>query len=214
MPPCTGSIHAYKTWTVQCRQPSCSAQVTHLTPLTAVTPNQQAAPPKQGSDQPVRQDTDPARRIIPGVKPPCGSHPSDPAQPAAHQNQIHDRKTNNAPPATRPGIAKRHHRTTTPTGMRCNQQHQALEHGKPPRLSCDEDRTDRRVSPRHKPPCGFVGGGSDRDRTDDPLLAKQVLSQLSYAPELVGQNRPAPSWWAREDLNLRPHAYQACALTN
>ena len=23
-----------------------------------------------------------------------------------------------------------------------------------------------------------------------------------------------PFWWAREDLNLRPHAYQACALTN
>src|SRR2546428_14174122 len=27
----------------------------------------------------------------------------------------------------------------------------------------------------------FVGG-ADRDRTDDPLLAKQVLSQLSYSP--------------------------------
>ena len=27
----------------------------------------------------------------------------------------------------------------------------------------------------------FLGGGR-RDRTDDPLLAKQVLSQLSYAP--------------------------------
>ena len=25
---------------------------------------------------------------------------------------------------------------------------------------------------------------------------------------------PPKSWWAREDLNLRPHAYQACALTN
>jgi hypothetical protein len=25
-------------------------------------------------------------------------------------------------------------------------------------------------------------GGDDRVRTDDPLLAKQVLSQLSYAP--------------------------------
>jgi hypothetical protein len=47
--------------------------------------------------------------------------------------------------------------------------------------------------------------GDDRDRTGDPLLAKQVLSQLSYAPTLA---------WAREDLNLRPHAYQACALTN
>ena len=28
----------------------------------------------------------------------------------------------------------------------------------------------------------FVTGGADRDRTDDPLLAKQVLSQLSYSP--------------------------------
>jgi hypothetical protein len=28
-------------------------------------------------------------------------------------------------------------------------------------------------------------GGGERDRTDDPLLAKQVLSQLSYTPESV-----------------------------
>lgn len=27
-----------------------------------------------------------------------------------------------------------------------------------------------------------VHGGGERDRTDDPLLAKQVLSQLSYTP--------------------------------
>ena len=26
-------------------------------------------------------------------------------------------------------------------------------------------------------------GGASRDRTDDPLLAKQVLSQLSYGPD-------------------------------
>ena len=48
-------------------------------------------------------------------------------------------------------------------------------------------------------------GGGERDRTDDPLLAKQVLSQLSYTPF---------SWWVWVDLNHRPHAYQACALTN
>ena len=31
--------------------------------------------------------------------------------------------------------------------------------------------------------CGKLEiGGADRDRTDDPLLAKQVLSQLSYSP--------------------------------
>jgi hypothetical protein len=30
-------------------------------------------------------------------------------------------------------------------------------------------------------------GGASRDRTDDPLLAKQVLSQLSYGPVKDGQ---------------------------
>ncbi len=48
--------------------------------------------------------------------------------------------------------------------------------------------------------------GADRVRTDDPLLAKQVLSQLSYSP--------VKRLWARKELNLRPHAYQACALTS
>ncbi|GBR54755.1 hypothetical protein AA11825_2734 [Acetobacter pomorum DSM 11825] len=57
----------------------------------------------------------------------------------------------------------------------------------------------------------WILGGDGRVRTDDPLLAKQVLSQLSYAPIGTGSLK---WWWAREDLNLRPHAYQACALTN
>ena len=30
--------------------------------------------------------------------------------------------------------------------------------------------------------CAGRDGGASRDRTDDPLLAKQVLSQLSYGP--------------------------------
>jgi hypothetical protein len=52
-------------------------------------------------------------------------------------------------------------------------------------------------------------GGPDQDRTDDLLNANQALSQLSYGPTLSSEN-----WWAWQDLNLRPHAYQACALTN
>ena len=28
----------------------------------------------------------------------------------------------------------------------------------------------------------YCSGGADRDRTDDPLVANQVLSQLSYSP--------------------------------
>ena len=30
-----------------------------------------------------------------------------------------------------------------------------------------------------------VSGGAERDRTVDPLLAKQVLSQLSYSPMMI-----------------------------
>jgi hypothetical protein len=83
-------------------------------------------------------------------------------------------------------------------------------------------------------------GGADRDRTDDLKLAKLALSQLSYGPGdrrwaaqvgLPGVARgdspgfalrasPAAftrfaseAWWARDELNVRPHAYQACALT-
>jgi hypothetical protein len=89
---------------------------------------------------------------------------------------------------------------------------------------------------------GFVSGGDRRDRTDDLMLAKQLLSQLSYVPKLFNSTRSsryrhfltkvpvAPSqiqrswdlagggnrwmWWAWKDLNFRPHAYQARALTS
>src|SRR5947207_14370620 len=64
------------------------------------------------------------------------------------------------------------------------------------------------------------GGGASRDRTDDLKLAKLALSQLSYGPEpLRGRGvcrfrrLRQLVWWAEKELNLRPHAYQACALT-
>src|SRR5919201_6769259 len=47
-------------------------------------------------------------------------------------------------------------------------------------------------------------GGDDRIRTGDPLLAKQVLSQLSYIPAAI--------WWAFLGSNQGPRAYQARAL--
>jgi hypothetical protein len=65
---------------------------------------------------------------------------------------------------------------------------------------------------------GIPAGGARRDRTDDLLLAKQALSQLSYGPgaaQIKAAHRFAGCrWWAWEDLNFRPHAYQARALTN
>ena len=70
-----------------------------------------------------------------------------------------------------------------------------------------EVSTSQRINcalPRDRP-----RGGASRDRTDDLKLAKLALSQLSYGPVFTVR-----VWWAREDLNLRPHAYQACALTS
>ena len=59
-----------------------------------------------------------------------------------------------------------------------------------------------------------IPGGARRDRTDDLMLAKHALSQLSYGPVVRVKARCALMWWAWEDLNFRPHAYQARALTN
>ncbi len=40
-------------------------------------------------------------------------------------------------------------------------------------------------------------GGGERDRTDDPLLAKQVLSHLSYTPRLSPTEANGGSGWIR-----------------
>ena len=54
-------------------------------------------------------------------------------------------------------------------------------------------------------------GGACRDRTDDPLLAKQVLSQLSYSPiqldhpSLINQARQ--QFASTNSLNPNPHSH-------
>ena len=70
-------------------------------------------------------------------------------------------------------------------------------------------RSHQLAAPQRRSRCAprSGSGGASRDRTDDLKLAKLALSQLSYGPD-------RKEWWARKDLNLRPHAYQACALTS
>ena len=50
-------------------------------------------------------------------------------------------------------------------------------------------------------------GGDEETRTPDPLLAKEMLCQLSYVPA-------AAEWWAFLDSNQRPLPYQGSALTS
>ena len=73
------------------------------------------------------------------------------------------------------------------------------------------------VSPR--PHIAVRNSGDDRDRTGNLRLAKPTLSQLSYVPgpqkkPEISNLRSQISKWARVDSDYRPHAYQACALTN
>ena len=55
-------------------------------------------------------------------------------------------------------------------------------------------------------------GGDEETRTPDPLLAKEMLFQLSYAPSRPDGHRTW--WWAFLDSNQRPLPYQGSALTN
>ncbi len=129
------------------------------------------------------------------------------ARPETHQNLIHRDKEQN-----------RHAHSGAPLPGPPNS---------PAQRRSKSNRPETLTSPRYHPYPAPPNGGDDRVRTDDPLLAKQVLSQLSYVPRcraVTGPDRTRartpntgtrlPNWWAREDLNLRPHAYQACALTS
>ncbi len=55
------------------------------------------------------------------------------------------------------------------------------------------------------------GGGDEETRTPDPLLAKEMLFQLSYVPRGSSSRL---MWWAFLDSNQRPLPYQGSALTS
>ena len=72
---------------------------------------------------------------------------------------------------------------------------------------------------RVKPPRAGGPSGAEETRTPDPLLAKEVLYQLSYGPERGSAAFGAESYrgyaeWAFLDSNQRPLPYQGSALTS
>ena len=111
-----------------------------------------------------------------------GSHPAcHHAHPDAHQNLIHPDKDHRRPRAhtQRAATARPRPGPRVPAGP-------AAPNSDFPRYSAAPGGRAPAHLPLATPPLGTPGGrapgGDDRDRTGDPLLAKQVLSQLSYAP--------------------------------
>jgi hypothetical protein len=86
------------------------------------------------------------------------------ARPETHQNLIHNSKEQ-MPGQPPPGSA-RHHQPSQ----------------KPLRSEVTPAIAEYAIFSATRPPRQWQGNGGERVRTDDPLLAKQVLSQLSYTP--------------------------------
>jgi hypothetical protein len=104
------------------------------------------------------------------------------ARPETHQNLIHpdkDLPSDNDPRAGASNRRRQRHRSSILNFQAQNHQ-------------CRLRSLLRDISQptRHPNPTSDHGGG-DRTRTDDPLLAKQVLSQLSYTPSVIGDQCPA-----------------------
>jgi hypothetical protein len=164
--------------------------------------------------------------------PPRASLRPRPRHPPRSHSQIRFTRSNN----TRPAAAAANLPRAPHPGTKPNSSPNAIPRGQAHKGQTpgpDPQRSD----PRGQMPevrcwgSGLISGlcppisGGERDRTDDLLLAKQALSQLSYTPggQPTEDGRRIPfsvvchpsfAWWAREDLNLRPHAYQARALTS
>ena len=103
--------------------------------------------------------------------------------------------------------------------------------GHAPRRICipmpRHDRSPRKTRGSRRPllSCPLHGHNSLHDVKNDhdgprPTLSgasRRSPSRLRAAPGAAApspRSQPTPDWWAWADLNGRPHAYQACALTS
>ena len=99
------------------------------------------------------------------------------ARPETHQNLIHNSKEQTPSRSTRERPTSSANTKNPPIGDDpCT--------GRIPYLLCDETPNQGQACSRAKNQNSY---GGERVRTDDPLLAKQVLSQLSYTPIEMAQ---------------------------
>ncbi len=149
------------------------------------------------------------------------------ARPETHQNLIHTDKEQQRQPSAR---ADRTHRATIARDHRSQELRSMLARS---RLSLRDDIALRSTNPdggrsgsNRRPPACKAGALPAELRPQETIGMKlaQLSERTSFfetrtkTPPLHRHHCPAKhahrSWWAREDLNLRPHAYQACALTS
>ena len=116
---------------------------------------------------------------------------------------------------TMPSSTHSHTQPTIPIHLSNNTPQAQLRHNDPSRASgkpivqqgCPTHRKAIRLSTARPKTLETVGF-----EPTTPCLQSRC-SPTELRPQTPGTLQQR-TWWAREDLNLRPHAYQACALTN
>jgi hypothetical protein len=148
-----------------------------------------------------KRHTTAAHRTKPPLSRPRGPTPVDPISPSARlpaprarRNLVAPRAASHedtSPDTPMPALASPDRQSSaSPTGRAAGRacpprsHHNSLftrQSATPPRSPASGFRLCRTHAPWPAKPC-FAGGGGERIRTDDLLLAKQALSQLSYTP--------------------------------
>ena len=118
----------------------------------------------------------------PARKPPQDNWPEPGARPPRSYSQIHFTLQSTPPPRARP---RRHRRASPNVAVKDRGRIAQIapdRRNRPPAAApVGASRCSSRCTCRPAKLC-FACGGGERDRTDDLLLAKQALSQLSYTP--------------------------------
>src|SRR5690554_4463294 len=117
--------------------------------------------------------------------------------------------------------ATRSDQLVSPNAVRNAGRHSSLSHEHPDGEARDDAGQKRtHGSRRYRDGRGAPDGwsGDEGNRTPNPLLAKQVLCQLSYVPQRAepcgkDTDETSGSAWGYQDLNLGPLRYQRSALT-
>src|SRR6516162_1797886 len=121
-------------------------------------------------------------RPLPREETPQDNWPEPGARPPRSYSQIHFTLQSTPPPRARP---RRHRRASPNVAVKDRGRIAQIapdRRNRPPAAApVGASRCSSRCTCRPAKLC-FACGGGERDRTDDLLLAKQALSQLSYTP--------------------------------
>ena len=209
-PPCTGTTHTHKTPDVdQNPIPQQSHLISRVQPDARTSAHYTNVPERYAKPMVIPPQLTPQQIRV--RHPPQTQHgpPRPSSKPQPSRSRMTARPEPNrgilAHPETHQNLIHNQQRTQT---------HTEPPYTTPPQQGCcriqQSDLLPTRYAKPRRWPNPWRWTGSNRR----PPACKAGALPIELHPHMTGQPSQHAKWWAREDSNLRPHAYQACALTN